>query len=211
MFFLFTIFLILFIFFFHTFFSVFIHLAFPLFFITILLILIYCVLYILCELDLLLPTRLLLTVLAHDVTEPFLLTGLLAHNFTFFDALTITELVVLGLVLNNEALDLLLDAIDELHEALAEALLLHDLVEAATLAVVGGDAQLALQLGDLTVQVRFLELVGTEEGRTLRGDGRLGLGGLDGGLWFGALKRQVSMLGLGRHFGRALLANFLKL
>jgi hypothetical protein len=80
-----------------------------------------------------------------------LLTGLITHKFTFFDTLTITELVVLRFVVFNEALDFLLDAIHELHEALAEALILHDLVEAATLAVVGCDAQLALQLSDLTV------------------------------------------------------------
>jgi hypothetical protein len=45
----------------------------------------------------------------------------------------------------------LFDAIHELHEALTKAFLFHDLVEAATLAVIGCDAKLALQLSDFTV------------------------------------------------------------
>jgi hypothetical protein len=45
----------------------------------------------------------------------------------------------------------LFDAIHELHEALTKAFLLHDLVEAATLAVIGCDAKLALQLSDFTL------------------------------------------------------------
>ena len=66
------------------------------------------------------------------------------------------------------------DTIYELHEPLTEAFLFHDLVEAATLAVIGCDAKLALQLSDFTVKVCFFDLIGTEEGRTLWGDGLLG-------------------------------------
>ena len=87
------------------------------------------------------------------------------------------------------------DTIYELHEPLTEAFLFHDLVEAATLAVIGCDAKLALQLSDFTVKVCFLDLVGTEECRTLWGDGLLRQA-LDSAVWLKALKRQVSLLGL---------------
>ena len=110
------------------------------------------------------------------------------------------------------------DAIHKLHEALPEAFLFHDSVEAATLAVIGCDTKLALQLSDFTVKVSFLDLIGTEECRTLWGYGLLGLA-LNDAVWLGALKRQVSRLGLSRHFNLgpslygflALLDNLLQL
>ncbi len=106
------------------------------------------------------------SIVAGDVVEALLVAaGLLLHEqVALLRALAVTELIVLGQVLLlGHKLYLLLNAIDEVHEASTKTLLLHRLVKLASFLGVLLDAKLALKHGYLAVKLRFLHLIRPKE------------------------------------------------